>query len=222
MRIGHWKAIYMQFDFSTLAPNDIYKLMTSTIVPGPIAWVVTQSADGHVNAAPYSFFNAISGDPPLVIFGVGGRENGKAKDTAANIRETGQFVINMVAESMVYDMVVTATDFEPGVSELEKAGLTTLPSVRVAPPRIAESPVAFECELFQTIALPNQRDMVIGRIVTMHIADSAMLNVERHYVDTPALNLVGRMHGGGWYTRTADQFEVKRMTVAEVASKAAE
>jgi flavin reductase (DIM6/NTAB) family NADH-FMN oxidoreductase RutF len=156
-----------------------------------------------------------------VVIGIGGRDDGRAKDTAANIRESGQFVVNLVGEAMVRPMVVTAVDFDTGVDELVQAGLTTLPSVRIAPPRIAESPVAFECELFQTIALPDRRDLVIGRIIMMHIDDNAMLDPARYYVDTPALKLVGRMHGGGWYTKTADQFEVKRMTVAEVA-KAAE
>ena len=210
----------MQFDFTTLAPADAYKLMVSTIVPRPIAWVVTQSSDGSVNAAPYSFFNAVSGDPPLVVIGIGGRDNGRAKDTAANIRETGQFVVNLVGEAMVRPMVLTAVDFDTGVDELEQAGLTTLPSTRIAPPRITESPVAFECELFQTIALPGRRDLVLGRIIMMHIDDNAMLDVDRHYVDTPALKLVGRMHGGGWYTKTNERFEVKRMTVDEVTRAA--
>jgi flavin reductase (DIM6/NTAB) family NADH-FMN oxidoreductase RutF len=213
----------MQFDFATLPPAEVYKLMVSTIVPRPIAWVVTQSADGGVNAAPYSFFNAVSGDPPLVVIGIGGRDNGRAKDTAANIRETGQFVVNLVGEAMVKPMVMTAVDFDAGVDELQKAGLTTRPSIKITPPRIAESPVAFECELFQTISLPGRRDLVLGRIVTMHIDDDCMLDVERRYVDTPALKLVGRMHGGGWYARTSDRFEVKRMSVAEAeAQRAAE
>ena len=213
----------MQFDFTTLAPKDVYKLMTSTIVPRPIAWVVTQSTEGLVNAAPYSFFNAVSGDPPLVVFGVGARDSGAPKDTAVNIRANGQFVVNLVNEAMVEGMVVTAADFSPGVDELQQAGLTTLPSARVLPPRIAQSPVAFECELFQTISLPNERDLIIGRIVMMHIDEAAMRDAARHYVDTPALKLVGRMHGGGWYARTADQFEVKRVTPADIAAqKAAE
>jgi flavin reductase (DIM6/NTAB) family NADH-FMN oxidoreductase RutF len=212
----------MQFDFSTLSAADAYKLMVSTIVPRPIAWVSTQSADGRVNAAPFSFFNAVSGDPPLVVIGIDGRPTGEAKDTAANIRETGQFVVNLVAESMVHEMVLTATDFDAGVNELGKTGLTPLPSTSIAPPRIAESPVAFECEVFQTIALPGERDLVLGRIITMHIDDDAVLDVERRYVDTPALKLVGRMHGGGWYARTTDRFEVPRMSVAEAEAKAAE
>jgi flavin reductase (DIM6/NTAB) family NADH-FMN oxidoreductase RutF len=212
----------MQYDFTTLARKDVYKLMTSTIVPRPIAWVVTQSDAGSVNAAPYSFFNALSGDPPLVAIGIGGRDNGLPKDTAVNIRQTGQFVVNLVGEALVHDMVLTATDFDAGIDELMKAGLTTLPSVRIKPPRIAESPVAFECEVFQTISLPGERDLVLGKILTMHIDDAALLDAARCYVNTPALKLVGRMHGGGWYSRTNDQFEVPRMSVAEAEAKAAE
>ncbi|MEJ1978798.1 MAG: flavin reductase family protein [Acetobacteraceae bacterium] len=153
----------MQFDFATLSAQDRYKLMVSTIVPRPIAWVVTQSAEGGVNAAPYSFFNALSGDPPIVVIGIGGRDDGGYKDTAANIRTAKQFVVNLVSEETAQAMVVTAIDFPPGVNEVVEAGLTTLASVKIGPPRIAESPVAFECETFQTIALPGDRDLVLGR-----------------------------------------------------------
>ncbi len=204
----------MQFDFAALADRDRYKLLVSTVVPRPIAWVVTQSAAGVVNAAPYSFFNAISGEPPLLAVSIEGRA-GERKDTAVNIRETGQFVVNLVSDAMSTEMVVTAIDFEPGVSEVAEAGLATLPSVRIAPPRIADSPVAFECELSQTVELPGNRDLVLGRVVMMHVADHAVLDAARCYIDTPKLGLVGRMHGGGWYARTTDLFEVPRITPAD-------
>ena len=200
----------MQFDFGALSDRDRYKLLVSTVVPRPIAWVVTQSAAGVVNAAPYSFFNAISGDPPLLAVSIEGR-NGAWKDTAANIRHSGQFVVNLVNDAMSAAMVVTAIDFAPSVSEVAEAKLATLPSVKVAPPRIAESPVAFECETFQTIELPGRRDLVLGRVVMMHVADDAVMDAARCYIDTPKLDLVGRMHGGGWYTRTTDLFEVPRI-----------
>jgi flavin reductase (DIM6/NTAB) family NADH-FMN oxidoreductase RutF len=209
----------MEFDFSTLSATDAYKLVVSSVVPRPIAWVVTQDEAGRVNAAPFSFFNALSGHPPLLAFGVGARDNGEPKDTTVNIRQTGQFVINMVSEAMVNPMVLTATDFDAGINELRQAGLSTLPSTHIKPPRIAQSPVAFECETFQTITLPGERDLIVGRILSMHIDDDKMLDAARHYVDTPALNLIGRMHGGGWYTRTGDQFEVPRMSVAEAVAK---
>ena len=201
----------MEFDFDALSAADRYKLMVSTIVPRPIAWVVTQSETGLVNAAPYSFFNGVGGDPPLVSISIEGRPGGGLKDTAANIARSGQFVINLVSDAMAESMVVTAMDFDPLVSEVEEAGLKVVPSLRIAPPRIAGSPVAFECERYQTVELPHERHLVIGRILAMHIDDACMENVERLYVDTPKLDLVGRMHGGGWYTRTRDRFEQPRM-----------
>ena len=205
----------MQFDFDALSGRDRYKLMMATVVPRPIAWVVTQSATGVVNAAPYSFFNAISGEPPLLIVSIEGRTGGGRKDSAANIRGSGQFVVNLVSEAMAQSMVVTAIDFDPAVSEVTEAGLLTTPSSKVAPPRLTDSPVAFECEQFQTIELPGERDLVLGRILAMHVADAAVLDAPRCYIDTPKLGLVGRMHGAGWYTRTADAFELPRMAVED-------
>ena len=205
----------MQFDFAALSPKDRYKLMVSTIVPRPIAWVVTQSAVGVVNAAPYSFFNGIGGDPPLVSISIEGRGGGGRKDTAVNIRASGQFVINLVDAAIAREMVVSAIDFAPDISEVTEAGLTTTPSLRVAPPRIVESPVAFECETYQIVELPHDRDLVIGRVLYMHVADAAVLDASRCYIDTPKLDLVGRMHAGGWYTHTRDLFEIERIPVAE-------
>jgi flavin reductase (DIM6/NTAB) family NADH-FMN oxidoreductase RutF len=212
----------MLFDFETLAPRDAYKLVVSTVVPRPIAWVVSQDEAGLVNAAPYSFFNAFSDSPVVVGFGAGPRPEGAPKDTAANIRATGEFVVNLVAESAIHGMNVTAIDFPPGTDELAEAGLTKAPSAKVKPPRIAESPVALECVTFQLIPA-GHHTIVLGRVVAMHIKDECVLDPVKCYVDTPKLGLVGRMHGRGWYTRTTDRFEVPRMTVAEwEAKKAAE
>lgn len=213
----------MIFDFAELSAKDRYKLMVSTILPRPIAWVVTQSAAGVVNAAPYSFFNGIGGDPPLFMISIESKGGTARKDTAVNIREQGQFVVNLVNDAMCRDMVVTAIDFDPMTSETTKAGLEITPSLTVKPPRILNSPVAFECETYQIVELPHMRDLVIGKILMMHVADEAVLDAERCYIDTPKLDLVGRMHGGGWYSRTRDHYEVPRMTVAEFeAKKAAE
>lgn len=205
----------MQFDFAALSAKDRYKLLVATIVPRPIAWVVTQSAAGLVNAAPYSFFNGVGGDPPLISISIEGRADGTRKDTAVNIRDSGQFVVCLVSEAMASDMVVTAIDFTPEVSEVAEAGLATTPSVRVTPPRLTRSPVALECELYQTVELPHQRDLVLGRVLAMHVDDAAVMDEAQCYVDTPALDLVGRMHGGGWYSRTRDRFEVPRIAVAD-------
>ena len=118
----------MQFDFTEIPPQECYKLLVSTVTPRPIAWVVSQDARGQINAAPFSFFNAFSGDPPVVGVGIGSTPAANPKHTRANIRETGQFTVNLVSEENAEQMNVTAVDFETGVNELEKAGLTTLPS----------------------------------------------------------------------------------------------
>jgi len=205
----------MLFDFATLSGTDRYKLLVSTIVPRPIAWVVTQDLEGRLNAAPYSFFNVFGQEPPLAIIGIGGRRPGDAKDTGNNIRQTGQFVINLVSEDTAAAMNVTAIDFGPDVDELREAGLTTIPSVRVAPPRIAQSPVALECERYALMDLANDRTLVLGRILALHVKDEAVLDPAKCYIDTPRLNLVGRMHGRGWYARTTDRFEMPRIAVED-------
>ena len=205
----------MLFDFETLAAHNRYKLMVSTIVPRPIAWVVTQDLAGTLNAAPYSFFNAFANDPPVVIVGIGGRKPGDAKDTGNNISATGQFVVNLVDQANARAMNVTAIDFPPEIDELAEAGLTTLPSTKVRPPRIAESPVAFECERMMSLELNTDRVLVIGRVLAMHIRDDCVLDPERCYVDSPKLDLIGRLHGAGWYTTTHDRFELPRIRLED-------
>lgn len=212
----------MLFDFTTLSAKDRYKLLVSTIVPRPIAWVVTQDLDGVLNAAPYSFFNTFANDPPVVVIGIGGRRAGDLKDTGSNIRLTGQFVVNLVAEENAPAMNVTAIDFGPEVDELREAGLHTLPSSRVAPPRIAESPVAFECERLMALELNNDRTLVIGKVLAMHVRDNAVLDPARCYIDTPKLNLIGRLHGAGMYTRTSDSFDMPRILESDWVKRAAD
>ena len=187
----------MLFDFTELPAEARYKLLASTVVPRPIAWVVTQSANGAVNAAPFSFFNVLAGDPPTVGISIGSRARDVPKDTLANIRETGEFVVNMVSRDTAEAMNKTATEFPPGVDELAAAKLTRLPSVKVTPPRIAESPVAFECKLVQTLPLGPANTLVLGHVVAMHVRDDAVLDAMKYYIDTPGLDLIGRMHGGG-------------------------
>ena len=205
----------MLFDFATLSPNIRYKLLVSTVVPRPIAWVVSQDVHGVLNAAPYSFFNAFSSEPPVIGIGVGRRSSGHAKDTRANILETGEFVVNLVAEETASAMNVTAIEFEPDVDELSEAKLSVCPSVAVKPPRIAESPVAMECTLLQMIDLGPNSGIVLGRVLAMHIRDEVVLDRVKGYIDTPALKLIGRMHGTGWYARTSDRFQMPRIPVSE-------
>lgn len=205
----------MLFDFDVLAPQNRYKLLVSTIVPRPIAWVVTQDPAGVLNAAPFSFFNAVSGNPPIVVLGIGSHRPGVAKDTSANIRATGEFVVNLVSEETAAAMNISAIEFPPDVDEVTQAGLTTLPSAKVKPPRIAESPVALECRLHDAIALNQDNTLILGRIVAMHVRDEAVLSREQCYIDTPSLKLIGRLHGRGWYARLSDQFEMPRIKLED-------
>lgn len=204
----------MLFDFADIAPRDRYKLLASTILPRPIAWVVTESPEGRCNAAPFSFFNMFSDDPPVVCLGIGARA-GDPKDTARNIRETGQFVVNLVSEEVAERMNVTAIEFGREVDELAEAGLVTVPSVKIRPPRIACSPVALECERMTILELGTSRSLVVGQVLAMHIRDDAVLDAAKFYVDTPKLGLVARMHGRGWYARSTDLFDMPRIDVAD-------
>jgi flavin reductase (DIM6/NTAB) family NADH-FMN oxidoreductase RutF len=202
----------MLFDCAALPPENTYKLLVSTVVPRPIAWVTTLDAEGVPNAAPYSFFNAVCGAPPVVCIGIGPKKPG-LKDTGENIRRTGEFVVNLVPESAAAAMNITAIDFPPGVNELAEAGLTPVASTRVAPPRIAESPVAMECRLLQLIELGAGRAVVLGEVLAFQIEESCVLDPARCHIDTPRLGLIGRMHGAGWYARTTDRLEMPRIAL---------
>jgi flavin reductase (DIM6/NTAB) family NADH-FMN oxidoreductase RutF len=202
----------MLFDFATITAKDRYKLLVSTVVPRPIAWIVSQNLNGQLNAAPFSFFNALAGDPPVVGIGIGSHDHVRAKDTRRNIRDTKQFVVNLVSEETAEAMNITAIEFEHGVNELTQAGLTAVPSIYVKPPRIGESPVSMECELLQIIELGAESGLVLGRVLAMHVPEDFVIDAAKHYVDTPKLKLIGRMHGSGWYVRTSDLFSMDRIS----------
>jgi len=211
----------MLFDMTTLPPKERYKLLTSTVVPRPIAWVVTLDGEGRRNAAPFSFFNVFASDPPVIGFSIGERPSGGNKDTIANIRAAGQFVVCLVGEDTAAAMNVTGAEVAPGIDETVLAGLGTLPSVRVAPPRIAESPVAMECETFQIVPIGNYV-LVLGRVLAMHIRDDCVLDAERHYIDSAGLKLIGRMAAPDWYVRTSDLFAMSRLSPADLAKRSTE
>jgi flavin reductase (DIM6/NTAB) family NADH-FMN oxidoreductase RutF len=210
----------MLFDFDKIPGKECYKLLVSTVTPRPIAWVVSQDAKGVLNAAPFSFFNAFSGEPAVVAIGIGNRKPGLTKDSRANIEETREFVVNLVAEWNAEAMNITGIEFDPEVDELTEAGLTAVPSTKVKPPRIAESPVALECELMQIVEL-GEGGLVLGRVVAMHVHDEFVIDAANNYIDTPALKLIGRMHGRGWYARTSDLFDMPRIPVNQWKMKAA-
>lgn len=204
----------MLFDIAALDNRRSYKLVTATIVPRPIAWVVTLDPQGRCNAAPFSFFNCFGGHPPVVALGIGQRQRAD-KDTLAYIRARGEFVINLVPESLVEAMNETATDFPPGTDELQITGLATAPSAKVAVPRIADSPVALECRLRQVLEVDGTGHMVIGEVLAVQVADAAVLDADKCYIDTARLQLVGRMQSPGGYVRTRDSFKLKQLDHAE-------
>jgi flavin reductase (DIM6/NTAB) family NADH-FMN oxidoreductase RutF len=201
----------MLFDFGKIPPREGYKLLVSTVTPRPIAWITSQNPDGQLNAAPFSFFNVFAGDPPVVGIGISSHEPGRPKDTRRNIRETKEFVVNLVSEDMAGAMNVTAIEFEPEVNEIPEAELETIPSVHVKPPRIAASPVSMECALLQIVELGPDNALVLGRVLAMHVRDDLVIDPAKHYIDTPRLKLIGRMHGTGWYARTSDLFQMDRI-----------
>ncbi|MBN8873049.1 MAG: flavin reductase family protein [Rhodospirillales bacterium] len=205
----------MLFDFDDTSNQNIYKLLVATIGPRPIAWVTTQDVDGTVNAAPFSFFNAMSGNPPVVAFGIGGRGPGDVKDTGGNIRRTGEFVVNLVSFALAEQMNITAIDFPKEIDELAEAGLTKAPSTKVKPPRILEAPVSMECERLVIVDVGIDRAVVLGKVLAIHVQDDCVLDRDRCYIDTPKLDLIGRMHGAGWYSRVTDRFEMPRIDVKD-------
>ncbi|WP_317629305.1 flavin reductase family protein [Sphingomonas nostoxanthinifaciens] len=192
-----------------------YKILGSCITPRPIAWVTSRSADGTVNAAPYSFFNALGDDPPTIALGLMQHGEARLKDTAANIRTSGEFVVNLVDEAHAAAMNLTCIDAPPGVSEAEMAGLELAPSVAVVPPRIATAPASFECRLLHAIETGPHQLVVIGEVVHAHVADAFIIDRERLHIDTLAMNLIARMHGAGWYSRQTDLFQMTRPRWAE-------
>lgn len=205
----------MEFDFEALSQGDRYKLMTGTIIPRPIAFCTSISPEGVVNAAPFSFFNGMSSDPPVLVLGIEIHPAYPVKDTGRNIRDTGEFAVNLVSEEIGEAMNICAADFPPETNELEEAGLTAVPCTKIKAPRIAESPVTFECVLHDTVAFGGGKMIVVGRVVHFHIKDH-LINKERLHVDAPAMNLIGRLHGRGWYVRLTDTYEIKRVTYEQV------
>ena len=198
----------MEFNIPALPVRDRHKLLSAVVLPRPIAWVTTLDDQGRVNAAPFSFFNLMGSDPAIVVLGIG-RGPGGLKDTALNIQTSGEFVIQMVTESLAEQMNQTAIDFPHGVNELGIAGLATIPAVCVKPPRIAASPVHMECRHHSTVDIGNTC-VILGEVIQLHVADE-YLDMETLHIDADKFGVVGRMHGSGWYARTSDLFELARI-----------
>ena len=198
----------MFFDFSQLPARDAYKLLASSVVPRPIALITSLGDNGLINAAPYSFFNAIGSDPALVVVGISDGDQGK--DTGRNIRARGEFVVNLVARPMAQAMNICAIDFPPDQSEVEAARLETAPAHKVQVPRLQASPVSLECREHTTLQIGRNR-IVIGEVLGLWIRDN-LVDADKFYVDTDGLDLIGRMGGAGGYAATDQSFEIARLS----------
>ena len=190
---------------------ETHKLMIWSIVPRPIAFVSTLSKDGFENLAPFSYFNGICSNPPSIMFCPARRGyDGKTKDTLNNIRDTEEFAVNIVSEDFAEQMVSTSTDFEPEVNEFEVSGLTPEPCQKIAPPKVAEAKISFECKLNQIVPVGNEGPgggfVIIGTIVLFHIDDDVY---EDGYINLEKLRPIGRL-AGNMYTRTTDKLEIIR------------
>ncbi|HEY0265021.1 MAG TPA: flavin reductase family protein [Granulicella sp.] len=196
----------MNFDLGSASVRERYNLMIGLVAPRPIALVTSMNENGTINAAPFSAYNYLCTDPPIVGMGVMDRPGSDfvPKDTARNIRRTGEFVINVVTEDLLQAMNICATDFPAEVSEIEKAGLTTAPSQVVKVPRIAEAHAALECTEFTSMEIGRSR-IILGRIVAIYIEDQ-FLDTAGPYVKAEELHAIGRMNGLGSYVRTRDAF----------------
>ncbi|VFJ14309.1 flavin reductase family protein [Candidatus Nitrosocosmicus franklandus] len=207
-----------EIDVAKMTSSSRYAVLTSLVVPRPIAFVTTINEDGVVNAAPFSYFNLMGNDPPVVAIGIGKDESRKygLKDTGYNIQKTREFVINMVNEDIIEKVNLTAIDFPPEVDESEIAGLTKLPSAKVKPPRIKESASNFECRHLSTIEIGNVR-VVIGEIIYLHLDEQYVTFQDGdHHILTELILPVGRMHGKDFYTRSAASlFRIARQSYNE-------
>jgi len=198
----------MELDLEGQFADRAYQLLVSLVVPRPIALVTTVSADGKVNAAPFSFFNVLGAQPPIVAFAPGDRDNGEPKDTALNIRATHEFVVNLVDEGIAEAMNQCAASLPYGDNELVRAGLTAAPSSAVKPPRIAEAPANLECVEWGTLQIGNNR-VVIGVVKRLHLREE-LFNAEKKRINAEKLFLIGRLAAPHWYCRTRDRFEMVR------------
>lgn len=204
----------MQIDINALPPAEQYKLLVATVVPRPIALVTTFSDEYGDNAAPYSFFNCMGDNPPVMVLGLESRRHDRSlKDTTINISHNGQFVIHMIDEPMAEAMNVCAIDFPSNISEVEEAGLTLTPSSVVRPKRIVEAPIAFECEKIALIELSPFRKIAIGKVVMMHVRDG-LIDPQTNRIDMDLYRPVGRMYGR-LFMRTNDTFEMVIPTLEE-------
>ena len=210
----------MDFDVDRIPTSHIYKLLVGLVAPRPIALITSMDEHGRLNAAPFSAYNYLCTDPPVLGIGVTNRPDQPAvpKDTARNIRRTGEFVVNVVTEDIAQMMNICATDFPPEMSEVDLAGFTTTPSLKVKPPRLAEAHAAMECREHTTLEIGRSR-IILGRVVAFYV-DDQFVDPAGPYIKAEDLHSIGRMNGLGNYVRTRDAFiDIPRIPIAEWQAK---
>jgi flavin reductase (DIM6/NTAB) family NADH-FMN oxidoreductase RutF len=200
----------MLIDVARAEVVEVYRLIVDIVTPRPIAWVTSLDREGRVNLAPFSFFNAFGSNPPVVVFSPTLRRDGSKKNSLLNVEATGEFVLNAAVEPLAAQINETSREIPHGESEADRAGLALIPSEKVKPPRVAESPVHMECRLVQIVPIGNRplsANLVIGEVLVIHVKDD--LFTESGRIDPRKLRTIARL-GGDDYCRTTDLFEMKR------------
>ena len=193
----------MEYDPQDLAPRERYKVLTSFVLPRPIAWVTSVGPTGVVNAAPFSFFNVFCEDPPLCMFAANLRADGRLKDTVANIQRTNEFVVNMTDEPLAQAMHETSGDFPPEIGEPNYLGLKVAPSTKIKAARLADAPFAMECRTWKTIDVNHDRILIFGEGIHFHIRDE-LWDPGAMRVHMDRYHPIGRMFADR-YCRTDDR-----------------
>ena len=201
----------MEIDPLSLPWKSVYKILIGSVVPRPIGWITSISPEGRPNLAPFSFFNVVCGNPPHVLFCpmIRGTDQ-EPKDTLHNVRSSGEFVVNIVTEGLAQAMNLTSTELPADVDEFEFSGLSTQASTAVRPPRVAESPVHFECKVATIIDIgdqPGSGSVVIGRVLHIHVREDVMIGTDK--IDLEKLKPIGRLAGSD-YCRVTDLFQMIR------------
>jgi len=193
----------MEYAPENLQPRERYKLLAGFVLPRPIAWITTVGPTGVVNAAPFSFFNVFSEDPPLCMFAINQRPDGSIKDTLINVERSGEFVVNLTDEPLAQAMHDSSGDFPPDVGEPDYLGLKLAPSTRVAVARLADAPWAMECKVWKTMNVKDNRHLIMGEGVNFYIRDE-LWDPETMRVHMERYHPIGRMFADR-YCRTDDR-----------------
>lgn len=211
MSAGH-----QHFDFAALDARDRYKLLIGTVIPRPVALVTTRGRDGRANAGPFSFFNVLTHDPAVLAIGIENHADLTMKDTARNIRETGEFTVHICDSALVEQMEICAIKFGPEVDELAEAGLDTAPGLHVGAPRILAAPAALECRRLMTLQVGPAREIVLGQVAGVFVREG-LVDMANLHVDQMGMDAIGRL-GGHLYASLREQFEILTPTPAQWAA----